>query len=132
MTSAHPDLVLRAMETGEPYPVRALIVNATNPLLTYADTHRVFNALMGLDLIVVLDYYLTPTASIADFVLPCAGADRAPALPAAWRRREHRLRRPCGGRAVLRAQKRLRHLPRFGNSPGAGRGMAARDVQGCA
>ena len=78
MTSAHPDLVLRAMETGEPYPVRALIVNATNPLLTYADTHRVFNALMGLDLIVVIDYYLTPTASIADFVLPCAGAIERP------------------------------------------------------
>lgn len=74
LTSAHPDLVLRAMETGEPYPVRALVVEATNPLLTYADTHRVFDALMGLDLIVVLDYYLTPTASIADYVLPAAGA----------------------------------------------------------
>ena len=78
MTSAHPDLVLRAMETGEPYPVRALIVNATNPLLTYADTHRVFRALMGLDLIVVIDYYLTPTAQIADYVLPCAGAIERP------------------------------------------------------
>ncbi len=29
---------------------------------------------MKLDLIVVLDYYLTPTASIADYVLPSAGA----------------------------------------------------------
>ncbi|WP_165171809.1 molybdopterin-dependent oxidoreductase [Adlercreutzia sp. ZJ242] len=74
LTSAHPDLVLAAMETGEPYPVRALVVEATNPLLTYADTHRVFDALMGLDLIVVLDYYLTSTASIADYVLPAAGA----------------------------------------------------------
>lgn len=74
LTSAHPDLVLHAMETGEPYPVRALVVEATNPLLTYADTHRVYNALMGLDLIVVLDYYLTSTASIADYVLPAAGA----------------------------------------------------------
>ncbi|MDO4182842.1 MAG: molybdopterin-dependent oxidoreductase [Coriobacteriia bacterium] len=74
LCSAHPDLVLHAMETGEPYPVRALIVEATNPLLTYGDTHRVFNALMGLDLIVVLEYYMTPTASLADFVLPSAGA----------------------------------------------------------
>lgn len=74
LTSAHPDLVLKAMETGEPYPVRALIVEATNPLLTYADTHRVLRALLGLDLIVVLEYYLTPTAAIADFVLPAAGA----------------------------------------------------------
>ena len=74
LTSAHPDLVLRAMETGAPYRVSALIVEATNPLLTYADTHRVYDALMKLDLIVVLDYYLTPTASIADYVLPSAGA----------------------------------------------------------
>lgn len=80
LSSAHPDLVLHAMETGEPYPVRALIVNATNPLLTYADTHRVFNAFMGLDLLVVLDYYLTPTASIADYVLPAAGAIERPIL----------------------------------------------------
>lgn len=78
LTSAAPDLVLKAMETGEPYPIRALIVNATNPLLTYADTHRVFKAFMGLDLIVVLDYYMTPTASIADYVLPIAGAIERP------------------------------------------------------
>ncbi len=82
LTSAHPDLVLHAMETGEPYPVRALIVEATNPLLTYADTHRVFSALMGLDLIVVLDYYITSTASIADFVLPSAGAVERPTFQA--------------------------------------------------
>ena len=80
LTSAAPDLGLRAMETGEPYPIRALIVNATNPLLTYADTHRVFEAFMGLDLLVVLDYYLTPTASIADYVLPIAGAIERPIL----------------------------------------------------
>ena len=78
MTSASPDLVLRAMETGEPYRVSALIVNATNPLLTYADTNRVFKALMGLSLIIVLDYYITPSAAIADYVLPCAGAIERP------------------------------------------------------
>ena len=80
LTSALPHLVLSAMEEGEPYPVRALIVNATNPLLTYADTHRVFDALMGLDLLVVLDYYMTPTAMIADYVLPAAGAIERPVL----------------------------------------------------
>lgn len=78
MTAAAPDLVLHAMETGEPYPVRALIVNATNPLLTYADTHRVFDAFKGLDLLVVLDYYITPTAALADYILPVAGAMERP------------------------------------------------------
>ena len=74
LTSAHPDLVLRAMSEGEPYRVSSLIVEATNPLLTYADSHRIFEAMNKLDLIVVLDYYMTPTASMADFVLPAAGA----------------------------------------------------------
>ncbi|MEG2557062.1 MAG: molybdopterin-dependent oxidoreductase [Raoultibacter sp.] len=82
MTSAHPDLVLKAMMTGEPYPVRALIVQATNPLLTYADTHRVFEALSSLDLVVVLEYSMTPTAAMADYVLPAAGAMERPVLQA--------------------------------------------------
>ncbi|MBO4353249.1 MAG: molybdopterin-dependent oxidoreductase [Eggerthellaceae bacterium] len=78
MTSVVPDRILHAMETGEPYPIRALIVNATNPLLTYADTNRVYQALKSLDLLVVLDYYITPTAAIADYVLPVAGAIERP------------------------------------------------------
>jgi anaerobic selenocysteine-containing dehydrogenase len=82
LTSAHPDLVLQAMETGDPYPIRALIVEATNPLLTYADTNRVYNALMNLDLIVVIDYFMTSTAQIADYVLPSAGAIERPTFQA--------------------------------------------------
>lgn len=82
LASAHPDLVLHAMETGDPYPVRALMVEATNPILTYADTHRVHDALMGLDLIVVLDYYMTPTAALADFVLPSAASMERPTFQA--------------------------------------------------
>ena len=80
MTSAHPDLVLRAMETGKPYPVRALIVNATNPLLTYGDTPRVYRALSNLELLVVLDYRITSTAALADYVLPVAGAIERPIM----------------------------------------------------
>ena len=78
MTSVPQHYILQAMETGEPYTIRALIVNATNPLVTYADTNRVLRAFLGLDLIVVLDYYITPTASIADYVLPVAGAIERP------------------------------------------------------
>lgn len=74
LTSVHPDLMLRAMEGQARYPIRAAIVEATNPLLTYADTNRMLSALLGLDLLVVLDYYMTPTAAIADYVLPAAGA----------------------------------------------------------
>lgn len=80
LTSAHPDLVLRAMEEGRPYPIRALVVQATNPLLTYGDTARVQRALAALDLLVVLEYRLTPTAQLADYVLPIAGALERPVL----------------------------------------------------
>ena len=80
LASAHPDLVLRAMEHGRPYPVRALIVQATNPLITYGDAPRVRRALEALDMLVVLEYRLTPTAMLADYVLPVAGALERPVL----------------------------------------------------
>jgi anaerobic selenocysteine-containing dehydrogenase len=82
LTSAHPNLVWRAVITGEPYPVRALICMAANPLVTYADTQLVRQALMALDLLVVLEYYLTPTAQLADYVLPSAGAFERPLIQA--------------------------------------------------
>jgi anaerobic selenocysteine-containing dehydrogenase len=82
LTSAHPGLVWRAMLTGKPYPVRALICMAANPLVTYADTQLVYEALKSLDLLVVLEYYLTPTAQLADYVLPSAGAFERPLIQA--------------------------------------------------
>ena len=78
LTSAHPNLVWRAMVTGEPYPVRALIVEAANPLVTYANSKLVHEAIGHLDLLVVLEYYLTPTAQMADYVLPVAAAFERP------------------------------------------------------
>ena len=78
LTSAHPGLVMRAMRDGTPYPVRALLVMGANPMLTYADTHLVMDALSALDLCVVADYRLTPTAQMADYALPVAGALERP------------------------------------------------------
>ena len=82
LASAHPQLVWQAMVTGEPYPIRALICMATNPLVTYADTHLVYEALKSLDLLVVLEYYMTPTAQMADYVLPSAQAFERPLFQA--------------------------------------------------
>jgi thiosulfate reductase/polysulfide reductase chain A len=69
---AHPHAVFDAMATDKPYPVRALICQAANPLMTLADPERTFAALRSLDLLVVTDYYMTPTAALADYVLPAA------------------------------------------------------------
>ncbi len=69
---AHAPSVFRAMLTGRPYPVRALLSTASNPLLSYANTRLVHDALMSLDLLVTLDLTWTPTAAISDYVLPAA------------------------------------------------------------
>lgn len=74
LTSAHPHLAWQAMAKGEPYPIRALIVMAGNPLLTQANTRLVYEALKSLDLLVVLDMFMTPTAMLSDYVLPAAGS----------------------------------------------------------
>lgn len=80
LTSAHPNLVWQAMLTGEPYPIRSMIVMASNPLLTQADTRLIYQALKSLDLLVVLELFQTPTSMLADYVLPSAGALERPLL----------------------------------------------------
>lgn len=72
VASPHQPTLYRAMITGNPYPVRALIVHAHNPMVTQANTKIVYKALKSLDLSVVMDYWLTPTAELADYVLPVA------------------------------------------------------------
>jgi anaerobic selenocysteine-containing dehydrogenase len=65
----HPWDVISAMSTGKPYPVKALITGC-NPLASLEDGREVLKALMNLDLLVVLELFMTPTAEYADFVLP--------------------------------------------------------------
>ncbi len=80
LTSAHPNLVWKAMLTGKPYPIRAMIVMASNPLLTQADTNLIYQALKSLDLLVALELFQTPTAMLADYILPSAGVLERPLL----------------------------------------------------
>jgi anaerobic selenocysteine-containing dehydrogenase len=44
----------------------------TNPLLSYPNSQEVYKALMKLEFIVVSELFLTPTAALADIVLPAA------------------------------------------------------------
>jgi len=71
ITSAypHPRQVIDAMLTGKPYPVRALWTDC-NPLVGLEDTYTVLAALKSLDLLVVSDMFESPTARIADYILP--------------------------------------------------------------
>jgi anaerobic selenocysteine-containing dehydrogenase len=64
--------MFRAILTGKPYPVKAVITIASNPMSTPANTKLVHKALKSLELYVVMDYWLTPSAELADYVLPVA------------------------------------------------------------
>jgi anaerobic selenocysteine-containing dehydrogenase len=81
---AHGPTVYRAMITGEPYPVKALITQASNPMVTQPNTKLVYQALKELELYVVHDYWMTPSAQLADYVLPCATWMERPELYCAW------------------------------------------------
>ena len=69
---AHPWLTLEAMRTGRPYPVRALISSANNTLISVPDSRHTMEALQKLDFFVYMDFFMTPTAELADIVLPAA------------------------------------------------------------
>jgi len=77
---AHAREVMNAMITGKPYPVTAAISLASNPLLSFPNTKRVFDALKSLELYVVMDYYLTPSAALADYVFPASSTVEQPEL----------------------------------------------------
>jgi anaerobic selenocysteine-containing dehydrogenase len=55
---------------GEPYHVKAMYVMAANPVLTCANSNVVEEALRKLDFLAVADIFMTPTAELADIVLP--------------------------------------------------------------
>jgi len=82
LTSAHPNLVWRAALGEGPYRISALFCMGANPIITYADAALVRRALMAMELVVVLEYYMTPTAQLADYVLPAAGALERPLFQA--------------------------------------------------
>lgn len=86
MPAAHAPTLFRAMRTGQPYPVKAFLIFGNNALATYANPREVYDSLMALDLLVVTDIYMTPTAELADLVLPAATwleADGLQAFPIA-------------------------------------------------
>ncbi len=68
--SAHAPALWDAIIHGEPYPVKAMFVMAANPAVTCANSKVVEEALRKLEFLVVADIFMTPTAELADIVLP--------------------------------------------------------------
>jgi len=64
--------LIKGILTEKPYPIKAALFILTNPLCSYPNARETYEALTKLDLMVVSELFMTPTAAIADIVLPAA------------------------------------------------------------
>ncbi len=65
-------LIVKAILTEKPYPIRMMYIQGGNPLLSYANSMETFEAMKKLHFLAVSEIFLTPTAQLADIVLPAA------------------------------------------------------------
>jgi len=72
LAQAPSTLWWQAMITGKPYPIKAYVVVAGNPLSWAANTNEVKQAMMSLEFLSVMDYFISPTGQLADILLPAA------------------------------------------------------------
>ncbi|MCX8111500.1 MAG: molybdopterin-dependent oxidoreductase [Syntrophorhabdaceae bacterium] len=70
MTFITPRVAWDAIITGKPYPLKAGIFVGTNPLITEANANYIHKALTKLEFFAVADFFMTPTAELADIFLP--------------------------------------------------------------
>ena len=67
-----PHSVLDSVLNKEPYEVKAALFLMTNPLISYPDSKRTYEALMEIEFSVISEIFMTPTAALCDIVLPAA------------------------------------------------------------
>jgi thiosulfate reductase / polysulfide reductase chain A len=82
--SANIYTLFKAMRTGQPYPVKAFLLFGNNGLVSFANARQTYETFKCLDFISVMEFYMTPTAAIADLILPGATwleADELSAVP---------------------------------------------------
>jgi thiosulfate reductase / polysulfide reductase chain A len=67
-------LMWKAILEKDPYPIAAMITWGSNVLLNGGDVHTMYRALKSpnLELHVSMEHFMTPTALLADYVLPIA------------------------------------------------------------
>ncbi len=68
----NPKCVWDAILEEEPYPVKMLFLISSNPVLTRGNAREVYRALEAVEFMAVADFFMTPTAELADIVLPAA------------------------------------------------------------
>jgi len=66
-------LAHEALRYGKPYPIKAMFCAGGNPVMNMQNVKSVWKSMKNnLDLLFVAEFFMTPTAEIADYVLPAA------------------------------------------------------------
>src|SRR4030043_938958 len=65
-------MIVKTILTGEPHPIQTMYLQGGNPLLSYANAKETFEAMKNLNFLAVSEIFLTPTAQLADILLPAA------------------------------------------------------------
>jgi anaerobic selenocysteine-containing dehydrogenase len=68
----HPQHLVNALIEEKPYSIQAVGVFGSNPFITWSNSRRVYEAFSRVNFMVVADLVMTPTAEMADIVLPVA------------------------------------------------------------
>lgn len=69
---AHPSLVWKAMLEDDPYPIRAMLAIGGNVVISGENSREVRRALDRLPFFAISGLHMSPTAEMADIVLPAA------------------------------------------------------------
>ena len=67
--SAHSTVIWQAIRDEK---IKGMFVVGSDPLMTHANTRESIEAIKKLDILMVSDYFMSPTAEFADIVLPAA------------------------------------------------------------
>lgn len=60
------------LNSGKPYPIKAVYVQGGNPAMIWENREELVKAFCNTEFMVVSDFFMTPTAMLADLILPPA------------------------------------------------------------
>ena len=64
--------IAETLISGKPYPLKAAYVQGGNPAMIWENREKLVQSFLKLDFMVVSDFFMTPTAMLADIFLPAA------------------------------------------------------------
>lgn len=70
--TAHMPTLWQQVISSDPYPIRCALIFGSNALVSYTNSDLVEQAIRSLDFLAVCDIFMTPTAKMADIVLPAS------------------------------------------------------------